>query len=62
MTSKQFDNQQPIGIIGAMDQEVALLREQMQGMPANVSGRCAVFHRYAELHSGRVAAMRYWQS
>ena len=30
VTSKQFDNQQPIGVIGAMEQEVALLREQMQ--------------------------------
>lgn len=30
MTIQQLDNQQPIGIIGAMDQEVALLREQMQ--------------------------------
>ena len=30
MTIQQFDNQQPIGIIGAMNQEVALLREQMQ--------------------------------
>ena len=30
MTNQQFDNQQPIGIIGAMDQEVTLLREQMQ--------------------------------
>ena len=30
MTNQQPDNQQPIGIIGAMEQEVALLRERME--------------------------------